>query len=135
MAIPCSFFRSAIDDNASISSLSFRCSVKNIVNVGKAYDDLMSIIVRLASYGLIHCDFNEFNLMISDEGKITMIDFPQMVSISHLNAEFYFDRDVQCIRDFFKRRFDFDSDAFPRFSDIKCDDSFPLKFILLFSLD
>lgn len=95
------------------------CSVKNIVNVGKAYDDLMSIIVRLASYGLIHCDFNEFNLMISDEGTITMIDFPQMVSISHLNAQFYFDRDVQCIRDFFKRRFDFDSDVFPQFSDIK----------------
>lgn len=61
----------------------------------------MSIIVRLASYGLIHSDFNEFNLMISDDGRVTMIDFPQMVSISHLNAEYYFDRDVQCIRDFF----------------------------------
>jgi len=95
------------------------CSVKTILNVGQVYDDLMSIIVRLGSYGLIHCDFNEFNLMISDEGKITMIDFPQMVSISHLNAQFYFDRDVQCIRDFFKRRFEFETDVFPRFSDIK----------------
>ena len=27
--------------------------------------------------------------MISDTGKITIIDFPQMVSISHINAQWY----------------------------------------------
>ncbi|CAF1598631.1 unnamed protein product, partial [Adineta ricciae] len=95
------------------------CSIKDIDKPGKIYDDLMSIIIRLASYGLIHSDFNEFNLMISDDGKITMIDFPQMVSISHLNAEYYFDRDVQCIRDFFRRRFEFETDVYPKFADIK----------------
>lgn len=95
------------------------CNIKDIDKPGKIYDDLMSIIVRLASYGLIHSDFNEFNLMISDQGKITMIDFPQMVSISHLNAEYYFDRDVQCIRDFFRRRFDFETENYPKFAEIK----------------
>jgi RIO kinase 2 len=79
----------------------------------------MSIIIRLASYGLIHSDFNEFNIMISDNGHLTIIDFPQMVSISHLNAEYYFDRDVQCIRDFFRRRFEFETDLYPKFADIK----------------
>jgi RIO kinase 2 len=79
----------------------------------------MNLIVQLASYGLIHSDFNEFNLMLSDDDKVTLIDFPQMVSISHLNAEFYFDRDVQCIRDFFKRRFNFESELYPKFSDVK----------------
>ena len=49
----------------------------------------MELIVQLGSYGLIHCDFNEFNIMISDTGKITIIDFPQMVSISHVNAQWY----------------------------------------------
>lgn len=33
----------------------------------------MKLIVRLAHCGLIHGDFNEFNLMISDKGHITMI--------------------------------------------------------------
>lgn len=47
----------------------------------------MNLILKLASYGLIHGDFNEFNLMINEEEKITMIDFPQMVSTSHPNAE------------------------------------------------
>lgn len=95
------------------------CSIKDIDKPGRIYDELMSLIVRLASYGLIHCDFNEFNLMISDSGKITMIDFPQMVSISHLNAQEYFDRDVQCIRDFFRRRFDFETDVYPTFQQIE----------------
>ena len=30
----------------------------------------------------------------------------------------YFDRDVQCIRDFFKRRFSYESHLYPSFSDI-----------------
>jgi RIO kinase 2 len=57
----------------------------------------MDLIIKLAEYGLVHGDFNEFNLMIDDEEEVTMIDFPQMVSTSHPNAQFYFNRDVQCV--------------------------------------
>ena len=49
----------------------------------------MDLIVRLASYGLIHGDFNEFNILLKDDGDPVLIDFPQMVSISHPNAEWY----------------------------------------------
>jgi len=38
----------------------------------------MELIVQLAERGLIHCDYNEFNLMINDEGEVTLIDFPQV---------------------------------------------------------
>eukprot|EP00795_Rhopilema_esculentum_P006225 gene6225-11636_t len=31
----------------------------------------------------------------------------------------YFDRDVQCMRDFFRRRFGFESEIFPKFEDIR----------------
>lgn len=48
----------------------------------------MDLIVRMAYVGLIHGDFNEFNIMISEEDEEpTVIDFPQMVSIRHENAE------------------------------------------------
>ncbi|KAF2077046.1 hypothetical protein CYY_001678 [Polysphondylium violaceum] len=83
----------------------------------KVYSDLMNLIVRLASYGLIHGDFNEFNILINDEEELTLIDFPQMVSTSHLNAEMYFDRDVQCIRTYFEKRFNFIGEKYPKFSD------------------
>jgi len=93
------------------------CHVAHVRHPDKVYSDLMNIIVRLAEHGLIHCDFNEFNLMIDDEENITLIDFPQMVSTTHENAEFYFDRDVQCIRTYFERRYNFVSDFYPKFGD------------------
>ena len=55
----------------------------------------LDILVRLAEHGLIHCDYNEFNLMVDKKGQVTLIDFPQMISTSHENCGFYFDRDVQ----------------------------------------
>jgi len=78
------------------------------------YNDLMSIIVKLAEHGLIHGDFNEFNIMIDDNEKITIIDFPQMVSVDHENGDMYFDRDVNCIRIFFERRFGYVGKTWPK---------------------
>lgn len=42
----------------------------------KVYDGLMKLLIRLAEHGLVHGDFNEFNLMINDNEEVTMIDFP-----------------------------------------------------------
>ena len=105
------------------------------------YGELMELVLRLAQYGLIHGDFNEFNILIredDEEGgleesgkqagakmledgqaevnsasiKLTpiLIDFPQMVSMSHPDAKSYFERDVDCIKRYFSRRFGFTSD-------------------------
>ena len=50
----------------------------------------MDLIVRFARAGLIHGDYNEFNILIRREtGDPVVIDFPQMVSTSHKNAEWY----------------------------------------------
>lgn len=97
-------------------------TISKVADPASLYNKLMSIILRLVKYGLIHGDFNEFNILVeekedtteSGEAKITLrpvlIDFPQMVSIDHANAEYYFDRDVNCIKRFFERRFQFVSD-------------------------
>lgn len=58
-------------------------------NPSGLYSDLMELIVQLGGYGLIHCDFNEFNVLLDSKDKPTVIDFPQMVSIMHLNAKWY----------------------------------------------
>lgn len=90
--------------------------VSEVASPGKLYSTLMDIIVRLAHSGLIHGDFNEFNILIRrDTGIPIIIDFPQMVSTSHENAEWYFNRDVECIRTFFKRRFQYESALYPKF--------------------
>merc|ERR1719456_636611 len=56
--------------------------------------------------------------MIDEEGEVTVIDFPQIVSTSHLNAELYFDRDVECIKTFFRRKCGVECQSWPRFSDV-----------------
>lgn len=108
--------------------------ISSVPDPAALYTELIEIILRLASHGLIHGDFNEFNILIKEEDEETpstestienqdnptstsslkltpiLIDFPQMVSIDHANAEMYFDRDVECIKRFFARRFHFTSD-------------------------
>lgn len=118
--------------------------ISSVPDPGRLYSELMEMIVRLAGVGLIHGDFNEFNILIKEEvvGSETargkrkeggdgaegeninlipiLIDFPQMVSVDHPNAEMYFDRDVQCIKRYFERRFGFSSDEKgPFFKDAK----------------
>lgn len=68
-------------------SHSLRCQVHELQDPSALYSEFMDLIVKLANHGLIHGDFNEFNLMLDDQDHITMIDFPQMVSTSHPNAE------------------------------------------------
>ncbi|KAJ4379602.1 Serine/threonine-protein kinase rio2 [Didymella sp. IMI 355093] len=94
-------------------------TISKVGDPATLYSELLDFIVRFAQHGLIHGDFNEFNILIEEkfdeDGERvqlipTIIDFPQMVSIDHANAEYYFDRDVACIKRFFDRRFGFTSD-------------------------
>ena len=121
--------------------LFLRRQISEIPSPGELYSALMDLIVRFAQAGLIHGDFNEFNILIrNDDSKPVVIDFPQMVSTSHETSEWYvfeyhsllfrhhdfghpryFNRDVSCIRTFFKRRFRYESSIYPRFRTIQAD--------------
>uniref|UniRef100_A0A183BIW9 Serine/threonine-protein kinase RIO2 n=1 Tax=Globodera pallida TaxID=36090 RepID=A0A183BIW9_GLOPA len=54
------------------------CHVTELRNPAALYDKLMELIVRLGSYGLIHGDLNEFNVMLNEDESPILIDFPQM---------------------------------------------------------
>ncbi|NXU60676.1 RIOK2 kinase, partial [Horornis vulcanius] len=95
------------------------CQVRQMEDPAAVYSELMDLIVKLANHGLIHGDFNEFNLILDNNDHATLIDFPQMMSTSHANAEWYFNRDVNCIKEFFKKRFNYESELFPTFKDIR----------------
>ncbi|KFY59993.1 hypothetical protein V497_03959 [Pseudogymnoascus sp. VKM F-4516 (FW-969)] len=104
--------------------------IASVPDPASLYAELIAMILRLAQYGLIHGDFNEFNILVEEKpdaeakGGVALtpilIDFPQMVSVDHANAEFYFDRDVNCIKRFFKRRFQFTpTEKGPYFADAR----------------
>jgi RIO kinase 2 len=121
--------------------------ISEVPDPARLYAQLIELILRFARWGLIHGDFNEFNILIEEHQKkpkeaaedetskpetakedsstaqsqsqdtqpaITLrpvvIDFPQTLSVSHPDAEFYFNRDVQCIKRFFERKYHFVSD-------------------------
>ena len=103
-------------------------AVKEVGDPAGLYSELIEVILRFAEHGLIHGDFNEFNIMLQTRGEDGanvhpkgeaeqeslpvipyIIDFPQAVSIDHADAKSYFDRDVHCIKTFFDRRFHFKS--------------------------
>eukprot|EP00211_Chloroparvula_japonica_P001663 CAMPEP_0119136148 /NCGR_PEP_ID=MMETSP1310-20130426/20817_1 /TAXON_ID=464262 /ORGANISM="Genus nov. species nov., Strain RCC2339" /LENGTH=543 /DNA_ID=CAMNT_0007127115 /DNA_START=72 /DNA_END=1703 /DNA_ORIENTATION=+ len=92
--------------------------IRKLLNPDVVYKKLMDLIVRLAEHGLIHCDYNEYNLLVDDNEEITMIDFPQMVSVSHRNAAMYFSRDVACIIRVFEKKYNYLSDYRPRLTDV-----------------
>ena len=89
-----------------------------MIDPAALYDKLMNLILKFANHGVIHGDFNEFNIMVADDGSPVIIDFPQMVSTGHPDAKMFFDRDVTGVRDFFRRRFNYESMDAPCFEDV-----------------
>ncbi|TYJ53897.1 hypothetical protein B9479_005446 [Cryptococcus floricola] len=94
-------------------------SIEQVDDPAELFSKLMELIMRLAQAGLIHGDFNEFNIMLLRKtGEPIVIDFPQMVSTRHENAEYFFQRDVNCVRLFFKRRFRYEALSWPTWKDV-----------------
>jgi len=86
------------------------------------YEAIMEQALSLAEAGVIHGDFNEFNILIShvpdpdisvpapeEPMAPILIDFPQITSFSHPQAQEYFDRDIECIKSYFRKRYHFES--------------------------
>ena len=84
----------------------------------RVYRELMDLILRLGQCGLIHGDFNEYNLICSEDEQITLIDFPQMISTDHANARMYFERDCQGVVEFFVKKLGFFGGVVPSFEDV-----------------
>lgn len=88
MLILCGFVVTEMKSGFSLDLSIIRRQVAELPSPGKLYSKLMDLIVRFAHAGLIHGDFNEFNILVRREtGEPVVIDFPQMVSTSHENAE------------------------------------------------
>lgn len=107
-----------VDQNRHVVVMSFIKStplyhMRHLNKPSSVLERLMRLLVRLARAGVVHGDFNEFNLMIDEDEKVTLIDFPQLVHSTHVNAEDYFDRDVMGVREFFRKRLNIEVSEWP----------------------
>ena len=91
------------------------------IDFKKLLNELLNMILELANkYGVVHGDFNEFNILIHNEtNEPFLIDFPQMISTDHQLASEYFQRDVNCVVSFFEKRFNCIADEVPTFEVIE----------------
>jgi RIO kinase 2 len=94
--------------------------VRDLEDPASVFEQMVEILCSMTRVGLVHCDFNEFNVMLCDDGRLIAIDFPQMVSVSHANAKMLFERDLNCTIRFFtqKLKFNLETDSVPCWEDL-----------------
>jgi len=119
---------SPIDQNRHVVVMSFvhatpLFQIRSLQHPHQVLERLMRLVVRLLRAGIVHGDFNEFNLMLDQDEKITLIDFPQIVYNSHPNAEEFFDRDVRSIVEFFRKRLNIEVSEWPIFQEALKDET------------
>ena len=73
-------------------------------------EELLKAVGAAFRSGVVHCDLSAYNVMVDQEERIWVIDWPQWVRPDHPNAKDYLRRDVRNVLDFFRRRFHVDVD-------------------------
>ncbi|OMJ77874.1 hypothetical protein SteCoe_22437 [Stentor coeruleus] len=94
-------------------------NVSSIKHPGKVLNDCVNLSIKLVELGLVHCDFNQFNLLVTDDEDVFVIDFPQMVSVDHFNGEELYEKDIVCLNEFFANRFGVFCENIPKLKDLK----------------
>ncbi len=71
------------------------------------YEDLLTYIKTILNYNIIHGDLSPFNILVSQENdfvKMTIIDWPQYVELTHPNALDILTMDINNIYTFFSKK-------------------------------
>jgi len=81
-----------------------RLAEVEIENPETAYDVLAEYTRRLYRAGLVHGDLSEYNVVVTPEGELCVIDLGQAMTVHHPNAEEYLRRDCKNVTNFFSRQ-------------------------------
>jgi len=81
-----------------------RLAEVDVENPETAYEVLAEYTRRLYRAGLVHGDLSEYNVVVTPEGELCVIDLGQAVTVHHPNAEEFLRRDCQNVASFFTRQ-------------------------------
>ncbi len=82
--------------------------VKSLRRPEVVMEELLRAVGTAFRSGVVHCDLSAYNVMVDQEERIWVIDWPRWVRPDHPNARDYLRRDVRNVLDFFRRRFHVD---------------------------
>lgn len=92
-------------------------NIGNLDDPEGVFNEIVNISINLLRIGVIHADLTQFNTIISSDGKVTIIDFPQCVRSTDEEAEEKFNHDLDELRKFFKNKYGLEVESIPRFQD------------------
>ena len=81
-----------------------RLAEVDVENPETAYEVLAEYMRRLHRAGLVHGDLSEYNVVVTPEGELCVIDLGQAVTVHHPNAEEFLRRDCRNVASFFTRQ-------------------------------
>lgn len=73
-------------------------------------DDIMLNVRLTYAGGVIHGDLSGFNIVVTRDGRVLLIDWPQAVPVDHVNAEELLKRDVANVLNYFMRKYGVERD-------------------------
>jgi len=75
-------------------------------NPSEVYEIVVSDYIRMVNEGkIVHGDFNEYNILVSPDGDLYYIDFPQAVPVSYPSVKDLLVRDVYQINRYFGNKY------------------------------
>lgn len=87
--------------------LAYHSVIKNPAKVFNKIIKQVKIIYQKAK--MIHGDLGEFNIVLDDKSNILIIDWLQWVPTDHPNANSLIERDIRNVCNFFKKKFNIES--------------------------
>ena len=81
-----------------------RLAEVHVENPQTAYEVVAEYTRRLYDAGLIHGDLSEYNVVVTPEGELCVIDLGQAVTVHHPNAGEFLRRDCKNVASFFSRQ-------------------------------
>ena len=83
---------------------------KSIKNPVKIFNKIIKQMKDIYQKGnMIHGDLGEFNIVLDEKGNILIIDWLQWVPSDHPNAKFLLERDITNVCNYFRRKFNVES--------------------------
>ena len=77
----------------------------DLKNPEDGLDEAMRQYCEALDLGIIHGDFSQFNILLSDEGEIYIIDWPQAVPVTYEHAKELVKRDVINVQKYFQKKY------------------------------
>ncbi|AIF70072.1 tyrosine-protein kinase [Palaeococcus pacificus DY20341] len=71
---------------------------------GNILDAVLEEYKKIVEFGIIHSDLSLYNIVLKDNGDILIIDWPQYVTTTFPQAEYYLERDLRVILNAFERK-------------------------------